>query len=136
LIKRGLKDISKIFYLIIIDFTFSTDAVLGAFAFTVAVPLILVGNGLGAIVIRQLTLGNIDRIKKYVFLENGAMYSILFLGVAMLLESFGLHFPSYVSPIITFVVIGFFFIKSAFHLRRKEARQFETELSKISSPSS
>ena len=111
--ERGqLSDTSKILYLMIIDATFSLDGVLGAFAFTLAVPLILLGNGLGAIVVRQLTVSNIDRIKKYVYLENGAMYSILFLGIIMLLESFGLSVPHWLSPIVTFVVVGYFFYKS------------------------
>ena len=108
----NLPDISKLLYLEVIDASFSIDGILGAFAFTVSVPLILIGNGLGALILRQLTVGNIKRIKKYVYLKNGAMYAILFLGSIMLLDSFGFHIPSWVSPIITFLVIGYFFIKS------------------------
>lgn len=110
--KGKLSDISKILYLEVIDASFSIDGVLGAFAFTFSVPLILIGNGLGAIILRQLTVGNIKRIKKYIYLKNGAMYAILFLGTIMLLDSFGFHIPSWVSPIVTFLVIGYFFIKS------------------------
>ncbi len=105
-------DNSKIFYLMIIDAAFSLDGVLGAFAFTLSVPLILLGNGLGALVIRQFTVANIERIKKYVFLKNGAMYSILVLGIIMLLESFGLNIPSWVSPVITAFLVSYFFFKS------------------------
>jgi len=112
LTKGSLSDISKIFYLEVIDATFSIDGVLGAFAFTLSVPLILAGNGLGAVVLRQLTVGNIDRIKSYIFLKNGAMYSILFLGIIMLVDSFGIEVPAWVSPVITFGVVGFFFFKS------------------------
>jgi len=108
----NLPEISKLLYLEVIDVSFSIDGILGAFAFTVSVPLILIGNGLGALILRQLTVGNIKRIKKYVYLKNGAMYAILFLGSIMLLDSFGFHIPSWVSPIITFLVIGYFFIKS------------------------
>lgn len=110
--KGALSDNSKIFYLMVIDTTFSMDGVLGAFAFTFSVPLILLGNGLGAVVIRQLTVSNIERIKKYVYLKNGAMYSILSLGVIMVLESFGLHIPPYFAPVVTFIIIGYFFFKS------------------------
>lgn len=113
LMKEGsMTDLSKIFYLEVIDATFSIDGVLGAFAFTLSVPLILIGNGLGAVVVRQLTIGNIERIKKYIYLKNGAMYSILFLGLIMLLDSFGYHIPPWLSPIITFGVVGYFFWKS------------------------
>lgn len=108
----GLTDISKILYLEVIDTTFSIDGVLGAFAFTLSVPLIIIGNGLGALVLRQLTVGNIDRIKKYAYLKNGAMYSILVLGMVMLLDSFGFYIPSWVSPVATFAVVGYFFLKS------------------------
>jgi hypothetical protein len=110
--KSKLSDMSKILYLEVIDTTFSIDGVLGAFAFTLSVPLILIGNGIGALVLRQLTVGNIDRIKKYVFLKNGAMYSILFLGLIMILDSFGFHIPSWVSPVATFAIIGYFFFLS------------------------
>lgn len=105
-------DVSKIFYLEVIDATFSIDGVIGAFAFTLSVPLILLGNGIGAIVVRQLTVSNIDRIKKYVFLKNGAMYSILVLGIIMLMDSFGLHIPSWLSPLSTAAIVGYFFLKS------------------------
>ncbi|MCL5666955.1 MAG: DUF475 domain-containing protein [Patescibacteria group bacterium] len=112
LVKEGLSDISKILYLEVIDATFSIDGVLGAFAFTLAVPLILIGNSLGAIVVRQVTISNIERIKRFVFLKNGAMYSILFLGTIMLLDGFGFKFPFWVSPVATFTAISYFFYKS------------------------
>ncbi|MBI2411452.1 MAG: DUF475 domain-containing protein [Candidatus Kerfeldbacteria bacterium] len=113
LIQQGsMSDISKILYLEVIDATFSIDGVLGAFAFTLSVPLILVGNGIGAIVVRQLTVSNVERIKKYKYLKNGAMYSILFLGGIMVLHSFGFHIPEWVSPVITFGVVVYFFLKS------------------------
>jgi hypothetical protein len=107
-----MSDISKVIYLEIIDMTFSVDGVLGAFAFTLSVPLIIIGNGIGAFVVRELTVGNIDRIKKFKYLKNGAMYSIFFLGAVMLAEGFGVELPSFISPMITVVVISFFFIKS------------------------
>jgi hypothetical protein len=112
LMDRNLSDVSKILYLEVIDATFSIDGVLGAFAFTLAIPLIILGNGLGAIVVRQVTVGNIERIKRYVFLKNGAMYSIFFLGSIMLLDSFGFHIPPWLSPVITFGVVGYFLYKS------------------------
>jgi hypothetical protein len=110
--KKGLSDLSKIFYLEVIDSTFSIDSVLGAFAFTLSIPLIILGNGLGAIVVRQLTIKGVDKIKQYAYLKNGAMYSILFLGIIMVLDSFGYHIPSWLSPLITFIIVGYFFLKS------------------------
>jgi len=108
----NLSDMSKLLYLEVIDATFSIDGVIGAFAFTLSVPLIIIGNGLGAFVVREFTIHNIETVKKYKYLKNGAMYSIFFLGMIMLLDSFGIEIPQYVSPIITFAVIGYFFLKS------------------------
>ncbi|MDO8577209.1 MAG: DUF475 domain-containing protein [Candidatus Daviesbacteria bacterium] len=111
-------DLSKIFYLEVIDATFSIDGVVGAFAFTLSVPLILLGNGIGAFVVREVTMHNIERIQKYVYLKNGAMYSILFLGIIMVLNSFGFHIPEWFTPIVTAVIVGYFFIKSRSELRK------------------
>ncbi|HLC76710.1 MAG TPA: DUF475 domain-containing protein [archaeon] len=107
-----MSDWSKIMYLEVIDTTFSIDGVLGAFAFTLLVPLILIGNGIGAVVVRQITVSNIENVKKYKYLKNGAMYSVAFLGMIMLLDAFGAHIPSFVSPIVTVFIIVWFFLKS------------------------
>ncbi|MFA5331625.1 MAG: DUF475 domain-containing protein [Methanoregula sp.] len=112
MVSGNISDVSKIFYLEIIDATFSIDGVLGAFAFTMAVPLIIIGNGLGAVIVREITVRNIDSIKKYRYLKNGAMYSIFCLGIIMIADSFGIGIPSFVSPLITFGIVGYFFYKS------------------------
>ncbi|MBI4895813.1 MAG: DUF475 domain-containing protein [Candidatus Aenigmarchaeota archaeon] len=124
MLKKGkLSDISKLLYLEVIDASFSIDGVLGAFAFTLAVPLILIGNGIGAIVLRQITVSNIDNIKKYKYLKNGAMYSIAALGVIMLLEGFGAHIPVWLSPIVTISVLAYFFYKSHKELKLEESKK-------------
>jgi hypothetical protein len=123
LLGSAMSDLSKLLYLEVIDLTFSIDGVLGAFAFTLSVPLILIGNGLGAVVVRQITVGNIERIKKYRFLKNGAMYSILALGIVMTCEAFGIHLPEWLSPASTFVIVGFFFWKSVLDARSMAAPQ-------------
>jgi uncharacterized protein len=112
LISGNMSDLSKLAYLEVLDATFSIDGVVGAFAFTLLIPLIILGNGLGALVLRKLTVSNIERIKRYKYLKNGAMYSILFLGVIMILDSFGYHIPTWLSPVITFGTVGYFFLKS------------------------
>jgi len=122
---NGMTDISKILYLEVIDASFSIDGVLGAFAFTMSVPLILLGNGLGAIVVRQMTVANIENVKKYKYLKNGAMYSIMFLGLFMIYESFGAHLPQWLSPVVTIGIIAYFFRKSIIELKR-ESRQSRT----------
>ncbi|MEK7632202.1 MAG: DUF475 domain-containing protein [Patescibacteria group bacterium] len=105
-------DISKILYLEAIDTTFSIDGVLGAFAFTLSVPLILIGNGIGALVVRQLTVSNIETIKKYIYLKNGAMYSLLILGIMMMCEAFGIHLPQWGAPLATVLILAAAVVKS------------------------
>jgi len=116
--RKDLSDISKLFYLEVLDATFSIDGVVGAFAFTMSVPVIILGNGLGAIVVREFTIRGVEYIRKYAYLKNGAMYSILFLGIVMVLESFHVHVPHYVAPVSTFVIIGFFLFKSHQELKK------------------
>lgn len=107
-----LSDWSKVLFLEVIDLSFSIDGVLGAFAFTLAVPLILIGNGIGAVIVRQLTLANVSRVERYIYLKNGAMYSILILGCIMITEGFEQHIPSWISPVITILIVWYFFRRS------------------------
>jgi hypothetical protein len=116
--KEGLSEISQLLYLEVLDASFSIDGVIGAFAFTLSVPLILLGNGLGAFVVRELTIKGVEKIRKYVFLKNGAMYSIFFLGLSMVLRSFGFKIPEVASTLVTLSIIGFFFWKSKIFLEK------------------
>jgi uncharacterized protein len=99
---------SKILYLEVLDSTFSLDGVIGAFAFTISVPLILIGNGIGAFVVRELTIKGIDKISQYKYLRNGAMYSIGVLGAFMSVEAFGVEIPYWIAPVSTFILLGIF----------------------------
>jgi len=105
----AMSDVAKIIYLEIIDMTFSIDGVLGAFAFTISIPLILLGNGLGALVVRYITVHGTKTVKKYRYLKNGAMYSVAALGVIMILESVAVHVYTLLPPVITVAVVGLFF---------------------------
>jgi len=118
--RRASGSLQSFFYLEVIDATFSVDGVLGAFAFTLSVPLIILGNGIGAFVVRELTIRNVENIRKYRFLKNGAMYSILVLGIIMILDSFGAHIPNWLSPLVTFGIVGFFFYKSLRYVALRE----------------
>lgn len=121
--ESGLSDISKLLYLEAIDTTFSIDGVLGAFAFTFSLPLILVGNGIGAFIVRWITVSNVERIKLYPFLKNGAMYSILVLGSVMILEGAGISVPEWLSPAATTLIVGGFFAKSIPFARKARAEE-------------
>ncbi|MDD5715554.1 MAG: DUF475 domain-containing protein [Patescibacteria group bacterium] len=108
---------SKILYLEVLDASFSIDGVVGAFAFTISIPLIILGNGLGAFVVREFTIRGINYISKFAYLKNGAMYSIGMLGGLMILESFGKEYPFWLAPLNTSALIGIFFYLSYRELR-------------------
>lgn len=103
---------SKILYLEVLDASFSIDGVIGAFAFTMSVPLIILGNGLGAFVIRELTVRGVDKINSLVYLKNGAMYSIGVLGAIMVAEAFGREYPFWLAPLNVTILLGFFLFLS------------------------
>ncbi len=123
LINLNMSAWSKIIYLEVLDASFSIDGVIGAFAFTISVPLILLGNGIGAFVVRELTIKGIDIIAKYAYLKNGAMYSIGFLGVIMILESFGQHYPFWLAPANTFLLLFVFLYLSHKEIKRAEEKK-------------
>lgn len=110
----NLSDLSKFLYLEVLDTTFSFDGVIGAFAFTINLFLILIGIGVGALVVRELTIKGIDTIAKYKYLKNGALTSIGFLGLFMIIEGFNVDLPSYIPIIVTFLLIGV-----AFYISRR-----------------
>jgi hypothetical protein len=121
-LERGGSDLAKLMFLEVLDLSFSIDGIFGAFAFTTNVGLILIGNGVGAIVVRELTIKGIDRVNKYRWLKNGAMTSIGFLGTFMILESLGLHLPEWLPTVSTLVIVGTAFWSSHRHLKREEKR--------------
>ncbi|MGE5426128.1 MAG: DUF475 domain-containing protein [Bacillota bacterium] len=103
---------SKILYLEALDASFSIDGVIGAFAFTMSVPLIILGNGLGAFIVREFTIKGMNFISNFAYLKNGAMYSIGMLGALMIAESFGQEYPFWVAPVNTAVLLGVFLFLS------------------------
>ncbi|MDO8663483.1 MAG: DUF475 domain-containing protein [Candidatus Wildermuthbacteria bacterium] len=116
--QSGMSDFSKLMYLEVLDASFSFDGVVGAFAFTTSIPLIFIGNGIGALIVRQLTIKGINQVAKYKWLKNGAMTSIGILGVFIILKSFGIHIPEYVPTVTTIFFVGFSFFKSHQFLKK------------------
>ncbi len=119
--QNNLSDFSKFMYLEILDASFSFDGVFGAFAFTTAIPLILIGNGIGALVVRQLTIMGIEKVSQYKWLKNGAMTSIGLLGLVMIAKSFGIYVPEYLPTFLTIGLVGLTFWKSHQFLKKNGA---------------
>ena len=73
-------------YLEVLDASFSFDGVIGAFAITKDVVLIMLGLGIGAMFVRSLTVFLVRKgtLSEYVYLEHGAHYAIGALAAIML----------------------------------------------------
>jgi uncharacterized protein len=73
-------------YLEVLDASFSFDGVIGAFAITRDVVIIMLGLAIGAMFVRSLTVYLVEKgtLDEYVYLEHGAHYAIGALALIML----------------------------------------------------
>ena len=101
LAKGGL---ASFIYLELIDMSFSFDGVLGAFAVSQNIIIIMLGLGAGAFAMRNLTILMVDRgiVAEYKYLEHGAMWSVGLLSISMIIQIF-VHLPH--GLIIAFAII-------------------------------
>lgn len=92
----------------VLDASFSFDGVIGAFAITTSVLVIMAGLGAGAMWVRSMTvhLVRTGTLAKYEFLEHGAHWAILFLGVVMMLKLYGVDLPEWLTGSLGIVFIG------------------------------
>ena len=102
-------------YLELIDMSFSLDGVLGAFAITQNIVIIMLGLGIGAMAVRSLTIYMVERdvVSKYIYLEHGAMWSIGLLSLSMLVQIFH-HLPPMLVTTFAIVPITLAFIHSIY----------------------
>jgi hypothetical protein len=86
-VKNGLMGL---IYLEVLDASFSFDGVIGAFAITPNIILIMIGLGIGAMFVRSLTIWMVEKgvLDEYKYLEHGAHYAIGVLAIIMLLKIF------------------------------------------------
>src|SRR5262245_52098771 len=106
-------------YLEVLDASFSFDSVIGAFALSNNLFIIAIGLGIGAMFVRSLTimLVNQGTLTEYRYLEHGAFYAIIALGVIMFLKTI-MHIPEDVTGLIGAAFIGIAFLHSVLHNRR------------------
>lgn len=78
--------IAAFLYLEVLDASFSFDGVIGAFAITRDVVIIMLGLAIGAMFVRSMTIYLVHKgtLDQFVFLEHGAHYAIGALAVIML----------------------------------------------------
>ncbi len=105
-------------YLNVLDSAFSLDGVVGAFAITSALPIIIGGLGIGAIFVRAFTVALVraKTLDELPYLEHGAHWAIFGLALAMLLGIF-MHVPEAVTGLIGLVIIIFAYISSRREMR-------------------
>lgn len=100
-------------YLNVLDSAFSLDGVVGAFALTTDILIIFVGLGIGAYFVRSITVylvrqKTLDALR---YLEHGAHWAILGLGLSMLMGIL-FHVPEAVTGLIGLVFVSFAYYSS------------------------
>ena len=108
-------------YLEVLDASFSFDGVIGAFAITNDVVIIMLGLAIGAMFVRSLTVylvykGTLD---EFVYLEHGAHYAIGILALIMF-ASIGYEIPEWFTGLSGIAFIGVSLWSSIRH-RKNEA---------------
>jgi len=80
--------IAGFIYLEVLDASFSFDGVIGAFALTSNIFIIMIGLGVGAMFVRSLTLYFVEHktLSAFRYLEHGAHYAIGILAFIMLIK--------------------------------------------------
>jgi uncharacterized protein len=99
--------VSLFLYLEVLDAAFSLDGVVGAFAITNNLLIIMIGLGIGAFFVRSLTIYFVERktLTKLTYLEHGAHWAILGLAVSMLLNLV-FHIPEVFIGTIGIVIVS------------------------------
>lgn len=102
--KQGL---AAFLYLEVLDASFSFDGVLGALALTNNIFIMAIGLGIGAMFVRSLTLLMVDKgtVDQFIFMEAGAFWAILGLGVIMFINTV-FEIPETITGLIGAAFIG------------------------------
>lgn len=105
--KVGLAAFASFMYLEVLDASFSLDGVIGAFALTNNIFIIMAGLGAGAVWVRAMTIHLVrsNALARYVFLEHGAHWAIAFLGSVMLLKLYHIELPEWIVGTLGIVLI-------------------------------
>lgn len=80
--------IAGFIYLEVLDASFSFDGVIGAFALTSNIFIIMIGLGVGAMFVRSMTIYFVEHktLSHFRYLEHGAHYAIGILAIIMLMK--------------------------------------------------
>lgn len=123
-VKTGMAAFASFMYLEVLDASFSFDGVIGAFAITSSILLIICGLGAGAIWVRSMTvyLLRAGTLAKYRYLEHGAHWAILALGVVMMVKLYGVELPEWLVGGLGLVFVVTAIVSSVLEKRRMDRR--------------
>lgn len=118
----GMAAFASFIYLNVLDASFSLDGVIGAFAITTDVLLIMAGLGAGALWVRSLTvyLVRTKALGKYRYLEHGAHWAILALGIVMLSKLYHVELPEWLTGSLGLIFVATAIITSVIERRRSQ----------------
>jgi hypothetical protein len=109
-VKNGL---AGFIYLEVLDASFSFDGVIGAFALSSNIFIIMIGLGVGAMFVRSITLYFVEHktLSQFRYLEHGAHYAIGILAIIMLLK-INIHISELITGTIGIGLIALAFAHS------------------------
>ena len=110
-------------YLEVLDASFSFDGVIGAFAITSDVVIIMLGLAIGAMFVRSMTIYLVEKgtLDAYVYLEHGAHYAIGALAFIMLASGTGLHIPEVITGLVGVAFIVWAVISSISYSKKQQS---------------
>ena len=107
MVSRG--SIGGFLYLEVLDASFSFDGVIGAFAITSDVVIIMLGLAIGAMFVRSMTVFLVEKgtLQEFVYLEHGAHYAIGILALIMF-ASVRYHIPEWFTGLsgVAFILVS------------------------------
>ena len=107
MISRG--SVGGFMYLEVLDASFSFDGVIGAFAITNDVVIIMLGLAIGAMFVRSMTVFLVEKgtLQEFVYLEHGAHYAIGILALIMF-ASVKYHIPEWITGLsgVAFIIVS------------------------------
>ncbi len=123
----GMAAFASFMYLNVLDASFSLDGVIGAFAITSDVILIMAGLGVGALWVRSLTVYLVRNktLSHYQYLEHGAHWAILALGLVMLIKLYHIEPPEWFTGSIGLLFVATATVSSI--IERQRGKQLGTK---------
>jgi hypothetical protein len=122
---QGGAGMALFIYLNVLDAAFSLDGVVGAFAITTQIFIILAGLGIGAYFVRSFTvyLTRKRTIETFIYLEHGAHWAIFSLALFLFAALFT-SVPEVIPGTVGLIFAVLSFLSSSKTLKRKQALDF------------